>query len=89
MPLLNINDVLKDHFTKAPTLFSIDTEGLDFDILKTLDFDKWRPKVFCVETALPNSWAIHPDMVALLKSKNYEMRGLNMINAMFVDKKLM
>jgi FkbM family methyltransferase len=89
MPLLDINDVLKQHFQQAPTLFSIDTEGLDYGILKSLDFDKWRPKVFCVETAMPDSWAIHPQIVALLTSKGYVARGMNMINSMFVDKKLM
>jgi FkbM family methyltransferase len=89
MPLLDINDVIKDHFKTAPTLFSIDTEGLDFAILKSLDFDKWRPKVFCVETAMPDSWEIHPKIVALLTSKGYVVRGMNMINSVFIDKKLM
>lgn len=34
-----------------PDFLSIDVEGLDFQILKSIDFDKSFPKVICVEAA--------------------------------------
>lgn len=34
-----------------PDLLTIDVEGLDFQILKTIDFEKQYPKVICVEAA--------------------------------------
>src|SRR3989344_689328 len=46
----NINYVIKKHIGSAPNLISLDTEGLDFAILKSLDFTKYAPDVFCVET---------------------------------------
>ena len=50
MPLLNINNVIADYFTECPDFISIDVEGWDLQILKTLDFAKYSPAVFCVET---------------------------------------
>jgi FkbM family methyltransferase len=48
--LLPINDVMKDHFSPHPNLISIDVEGLDMPILRSIDFERFRPEVFCVET---------------------------------------
>ena len=50
MPLLNVNEVIAKYFTECPDFISIDVEGWDLPILKTLDFDKYNPAVFCVET---------------------------------------
>lgn len=48
--LRNINDVISAHFNNCPNLISIDVEGLDFKILQSLDFNRFRPEVFCIET---------------------------------------
>src|SRR5262249_3569479 len=48
MSLVNINKVMDEHFHGAPTFVSIDTEGLDLDILKSLDFNRFRPSILCV-----------------------------------------
>lgn len=74
MPLLDINDVLKGHFDAAPTLFSVDAEGMDLGILQTLDFERWRPKMFCVETSVVGSWDASPDILKLMKAKRYQVR---------------
>jgi FkbM family methyltransferase len=50
MPLLNVNDVIANHFTECPDFVSIDVEGWDLQILKTFDFERCNPAVFCVET---------------------------------------
>ena len=43
MPMVNINKVIDEHFAKsAPDFLSVDTEGLDLTILKTIDFGKFR-----------------------------------------------
>ncbi len=48
--MYGINDILEKYFNGAPDIFSIDIEGLDLEVLKTLDFSKYRPKIFCIET---------------------------------------
>jgi FkbM family methyltransferase len=51
MPLVSINDILQKHFNeKAPNFISLDVEGLDLEILKSLNFEKWKPDIICVET---------------------------------------
>src|SRR5205807_9499423 len=50
MPLLNINGVIWEYFRKAPDFISVDTEGLDLKILKSLDFNRFRPPIVCAET---------------------------------------
>ena len=48
MPLVPINKVIEEHFHgKAPDFVSIDVEGLDVPIMKTLDFQRFRPKLIC------------------------------------------
>jgi len=49
-PLASINAVLKQYFKVAPHFISLDTEGLDLQILRSFDFSQYRPPVFCVET---------------------------------------
>ena len=47
---ISINDVMKKNFNgDAPSYLSIDTEGSEYEILQSLDFEKYRPVVFTVE----------------------------------------
>ena len=45
-----VNQVLEEYFEIAPDFVSMDVEGMDLSILKGFDFERFRPKVFCVET---------------------------------------
>ncbi len=53
MPLIPINRLLDDHFKGAPDLLSIDIEGLDLAVLRTMDFRAHRPAAICAETKKP------------------------------------
>ncbi|WP_439627377.1 FkbM family methyltransferase [Gemmata sp.] len=89
MPLLNINRVMAEHFGGgAPDLLSIDIEGLDYEVLRTLDFSRFRPKVICAETLITGTMRHNPRSAALLAEKGYELRGLTPPNAIFVDARL-
>jgi FkbM family methyltransferase len=85
MPLLNINTIMQEHLGGAPNFLSIDTEGMDFDILKTLDFERLRPDVICVETLAVGGDAVNVDVLRLLESKRYSARGATFVNTIFVD----
>lgn len=50
VPQMTIMDVVHKYFTHPPSLISIDIEGLDFEVLKTINLNKYRPAVFCIET---------------------------------------
>ena len=47
---VSLNEVMETTFNGfAPSYLSIDTEGSEFEILKSFDFGKYRPVVFTVE----------------------------------------
>ena len=88
MPLVNINRIIADHFGgKAPDFVSVDTEGLDFDILRSLDFDRFRPPVICSETLAVDS-KVDTKLIDMMRSKGYSVRGSTWVNAIFVDDRL-
>jgi hypothetical protein len=58
---------------------------MDLDILKTLDFERFRPDVICVETAKLPSNAVDVEILRFLESKRYSARGATFINTIFVD----
>ncbi len=35
---------------KFPDFITLDTEGFNMEVLSTMNFEKYRPKVICVET---------------------------------------
>jgi len=48
--LLGANEILGEHFKGNPLHFlSIDAEGVNFDILKSIDFRRFSPMVICIE----------------------------------------
>ncbi len=87
MPLVNINRVLKEHLGKAPDIFSIDVEGLDLAILKTLDFDTYKPAIICVETLVWGTKKVETAIEEFVMAKGYDLRGRTFVNSIFVDRK--
>ncbi len=79
MPLISINHLIERHVGAAPDLLSTDVEGLDYAILQTLDFEKYRPAVIIAETQ-----PVGP-IPAFLTSKGYEIRGMTLHNVVFAD----
>ena len=47
---ISLNDVIKEYFNNiSPSYISIDTEGSEYEILKSFNFENYRPKVFTIE----------------------------------------
>lgn len=89
MPLVNINEVLEQNFTKGPNLFSIDVEGLDLDILKTLDFGRFRPDLFCVESSEFGTFKINNEVSDFMQTNGYTICASTYVNTIFVDNRLL
>lgn len=86
LPLRRINDIIAEHFTAAPDLLSIDVEGLDLQILNTLDFDTYRPSVICVETLSYDEHLVgykRNDIIEFLLSRGYKVYADTHINTIF------
>ncbi|HEY3380589.1 MAG TPA: FkbM family methyltransferase [Vicinamibacterales bacterium] len=86
MPLIAVNHVIAQCLGKAPDLLSIDVEGLDLDILRTLDFVAFKPGAVIAETIMMGGGAAdNTEIGVFLKSKGYVVRGGSLYNTIFAD----
>ena len=65
---VKLNDVLEEHEFHHIDFISIDTEGGELDILKSIDFDKYTIDVICVE----DHKYLGDDIINFVKSKGYK-----------------
>lgn len=70
-----------------PDFLSLDAEGMDFDILKSIDFNKSTPKVICVEAAEYSQIGAgerRNDLIDFLVKKGYYEYANTNLNAIMV-----
>lgn len=87
--LVNVNDLIRDHFQTMPDLISLDIEGLDLSVLRSLDFERYPVPVICVETCSYSENHVRPKVggiVPFMLSKGYEIYADTYINTIFVNK---
>jgi hypothetical protein len=91
VPTICINKVIRDYCdNNIPDFLSMDTEGLDFEIIQQLDFTKSRPKVICVESSdhSPDGvGARRTELINYILEKEYFEYGSTCLNSIFVDKR--
>jgi FkbM family methyltransferase len=89
--LITIADVLEKYFgNQFPDFMSIDVEGMDFQILQSIDFENSRPKVICVEAAEYSpvgAGARRSELIDFLVAKGYYEYANTNLNAIMVDRK--
>lgn len=89
VPVETIDDVLGRHFPqRAPDILSVDVEGLDFEILQSLDWSRHHPKLVCVETivfATTGDGVKRTEIDALLLEHGYSRFADTYINSIYVD----
>jgi len=86
--VVNINEIVSKYFDSKPNFVSLDVEGLDLEILKSFDFKRFRPEVFCVETLTyteNNSEIKITEIIEYMKSVNYMAHSDTYVNTIFVD----
>lgn len=81
VPCVNINDLLeKENF--YPDYLSIDIEGMDFEVIKTIDFNKYKIKVIVVEQ--PNDTKEKEEMDLFMKKNKYVIEGKYKSNVIYI-----
>ena len=83
---MQINEVIKQNFSGSPDFLSIDVEGLDLLILKSLDFEKYRPGVICVETisfSIANTEQKMDELIRYVQNKGYFVYADTHVNTIF------
>lgn len=92
VPLVSINKIIEEYFPLAcPNIVSIDVEGLDFQIVKSFDFSKYRPEIFCIETLTyteDNTERKLDDIIDYICAKDYLVFADTYINTILVDKQI-
>lgn len=85
LPLLDVNAVMDEHFDGAPTFISIDAEGLHVAILKAIDYQRFRPKVICIETLVSGETGTIAEIPVFMESQGYVPRGGSFVNTIYID----
>lgn len=91
IPFISINDIIRTNFEKCPDFISIDVEGLDLQILQSLDFNLYQPPVFCIETMEFNNMKLgrkNTQIIDFLENKGYMIYADTYVNTIFVRKDL-
>lgn len=88
--LITVDEVIEKYTDgKFPDLLTIDVEGYDFMILQTIDFNRFRPKVICLEAAEYSPIGAgerRHEMLDFLINKNYYEYANTNLNAIMVDR---
>jgi FkbM family methyltransferase len=87
--VITVNRLLATYFERIPDFVSLDVEGLDLQILETLDFERFRPQVFCVETLTYDENKSERKIVEIIermRNVGYLAFADTYINTVFVDK---
>ncbi len=83
----NINTVIAEEFGNAPNLISLDVEGMDLDILQSIDFERFAPDVLCVETLTyteDQSERKITEIIEFMQSRGYFAYADTYVNSIFV-----
>lgn len=89
VPTQTINTVIANNFKQIPDFISMDVEGLDLQILQSLDFESYAPPVLCVETISygeDQTEYKREDIISFVKGKNYELYADTHVNSIFLRK---
>lgn len=94
VPVRNVNDVISENFEeKSPTFVSLDVEGIETEILKSFDFEKYRPCFFIVETAGYTSEQFlgkkESETTEFMILKDYVIYADTYINTIYIDKNIL
>lgn len=88
VPLISVNEILGDYFTTTPNFVSLDVEGLDFQIAESIDFNRFRPEVFCIETLSYTEDRTEVklnNVIELMGRRQYVVYADTYINTIFVE----
>lgn len=87
-----VSDVIRQHNNgNYPDLLSIDVEGLDEQIIRSINFSGQAPKIMCVETltfSTSGNGVKKLDLIEFVKSKGYIAYADTFINTIFVKENL-
>jgi FkbM family methyltransferase len=92
IPVTTVSKLLNQHYQgKFPDFLTLDAEGIDEIVLKSIDFDNNFPKVICVETisfSQKGGGVKNKSIIDFLQLKGYLLYADTNINSIFVKENL-
>jgi FkbM family methyltransferase len=85
VPVKSLALVLEEAQVKDIDFMSVDTEGLDMIVLKSNDWDRFRPQVICVESAPIGVKFESSGQKAYLAERGYRLEHQNKTNQIFIS----
>lgn len=82
VPVRTLASVLEEHLDPGARLdfFDVDVEGFDLEVLKSNDWNRFRPGIIVSETDHPLEADLHSDMTRYLADQGYGLAGKSVIN---------
>lgn len=90
LQLFSFERVMNENFSQTPEFVSLDIEGGELEVLRSIDFQKHRPLVWCIETlnfASLEHQGKRNDILRFMLQNGYAIYADTWINTLFVDKK--
>jgi FkbM family methyltransferase len=91
IPFVAVNEIIQKYFTTTPDFISIDVEGLDLEIVKSINFDKYRPAVFCIETTafdVAHKGSKNEELINFMLSNGYKIYADTFVNTLFIREEI-
>lgn len=85
VPAMRINSLLEMTKDIEAVILIIDVEGMDLDLLKDINFDKYRPLIIETEPSDGFAPGTSNAMIEYLESKDYVVIGETDVNLIFLD----
>lgn len=87
---ITVEEILETYFDQAPTIVNLDIEGEEMNVLRSIDFTKYRPLLIIIETIPYRKHLVvgekNQEIVAFMREKNYVEYAFTGINSIFLDK---
>lgn len=91
VPVYTLDEIYEKYFASVPTIVSLDVEGLEMDILKSTNFEKYRPYIFIIETieyrekiSVTNK---RNDIIDFMQKNDYVEYAFTGVNSIFIDRR--
>ena len=86
---ISVQSILERYFNRPPALLNIDVEGCEMDILRSYDFERYRPFVVVAEVIPYDKNLVvgvkNRDIVEFLQQNGYIEYAFTGINSIFID----
>jgi FkbM family methyltransferase len=87
VPVMTVPQILNEHWSgNFPDLLSLDVEGLDLEVLMSIEYEQSAPKLICVEA---NSTDLAGKIKSFLGEKNYRLVFCAAANLFFLQTRYM